>query len=65
MTRIIGKGQEKDPEAGKRMSDKTASRVLKSAAKGKDVDPSTLRDAKKAARDHYATEANKATRGKR
>lgn len=61
--RIIGKGQERDPQAGKRMPDKTASRVLKAAAKGKDVEPATLKDAKKAARDHYATEANKAKRG--
>ena len=35
--RIIGKGQERDPEAGKRMPDKTASRVLKAAAKGKET----------------------------
>lgn len=60
--RIIGKGQENDPEHGKRMADKKASRVLTSNAKGKQVDPATLQRAKLAAKDHYAAEADKAAR---
>jgi hypothetical protein len=63
--RIIGKGQENDPAQGKRMPDKTASRVLRSNAKGKDVDPAKVHTAKKAARDHYAHEADKVKRGRR
>lgn len=62
--RIIGKGQENDPAQGKRMDNKTASRVLRSNAKGKDVAPAKVQTAKKAARDHYAHEADKARRGK-
>lgn len=62
MTRIIGKGQERDPERNKRMPDRKASRVLNAGKNGKAVDPKDQATAKKAARDHYAHEADKANK---
>jgi hypothetical protein len=62
--RIIGRGQERDPEHGKRMPDKKASRVLTHSSKGGKVDPDTKAAAVKAAKDHYAALADEAEREK-
>lgn len=42
------------------VTDKEAKRHLKANASGREVDPKKLKQSKKAASDHYATEAHKA-----
>lgn len=64
MTKIRARnGGNAEPTRG--VTKKEATRILKANAKGKPVESTKLSQAKKAAKDHYAGEADKANRSKR
>jgi hypothetical protein len=58
----INKRDGGNPKPMRGVTKKEAARILKANAAGKKVEPTKLTQAKKAARDHYAGEADQADR---